>query len=137
MQIGKEYIAFSTNEGMILLHQRRAHKRILFEYFSTVLANNKGQSQKLLLPKEIKLNKQDVEIEPTSINFLVGNVISMKIIKDAVPQCTILQYGLRGQASKAIMEFALDITDNEKSTAVKTITSQLEQHDMNIRRISS
>ena len=62
---------------------------------------------------------------------------TMKIIKDAVPQCTILQYGLRGQASKAIMEFALDITDNEKSTAVKTITSQLEQHDMNIRRISS
>jgi serine/threonine protein kinase len=62
---------------------------------------------------------------------------TMKIIKDAIPQCTILQYGLRGQASKAIMEFALDISDNEKSTAVKTITSQLEQHDMNIRRILS
>ena len=62
MQIGKDYIAFPTNEGMVLLHQRRAHKRILFEYFSTVLANNKGQSQKLLFPKEIKLNKQDISI---------------------------------------------------------------------------
>ena len=73
MQIGKEYIAFSTNEGMILLHQRRAHKRILFEYFSTVLANNKGQSQKLLLPKEIKLNKQDVAI----INHLEEDLLSV------------------------------------------------------------
>ena len=30
------------------------------------------------------IKKQDVEIEPTSINFLVGNVISMKIIKDVI-----------------------------------------------------
>ncbi len=62
MQIGKDYIIFPTNKGMVLLHKRRAHKRILFEYFSTVLANNKGQSQKLLFPKEIKLNKQDISI---------------------------------------------------------------------------
>ena len=62
IQIVTNYIAFPTNEGMILLHQRRAHKRILFEYFSTALANNKGQSQQLLFPKKINLNKQDITI---------------------------------------------------------------------------
>jgi len=62
MQIGNKYIAFTTTEGMILLHQRRAHKRILFEYFSTVLSKNKGQSQQLLFPKEIHLNKKDITI---------------------------------------------------------------------------
>ena len=73
MQIGKDYIAFPTNEGIILLHQRRAHKRILFEYFSTVLTNNKGQSQQLLFPKEINLNKQDIAI----INHLEADLLSV------------------------------------------------------------
>jgi DNA mismatch repair protein MutL len=62
MQIGHKYIAFPTNEGMILLHQRRAHRRILFEYFSTMLAQNQGPSQQLLFPKEINLNKKDITI---------------------------------------------------------------------------
>ena len=62
MQIGHKYIAFTTTEGMVLLHQRRAHKRILFEYFNTVLSKNKGQSQQLLFPKEINLNKKDISI---------------------------------------------------------------------------
>jgi len=62
MQIGNKYIAFTTAEGMALLHQRRAHKRILFEHFSTVLSKNKGQSQQLLFPKEVQLNKKDITI---------------------------------------------------------------------------
>ena len=62
MQIGNKYIAFTTVEGMVLLHQRRAHKRILFEYFSFVISKNKGQSQQLLFPKEIDLNKKDITI---------------------------------------------------------------------------
>jgi DNA mismatch repair protein MutL len=73
MQIGKDYIAFPTNKGMILLHQRRAHKRILFEYFSMVLANNKRQSKQLLFPKEINLNKQDIAI----INHLEADLLAV------------------------------------------------------------
>lgn len=73
MQIGNKYIAFSTNEGMILLHQNRAHKRILFEYFSTVLSHNKGQSQQLLFPEKISLNKQDIAI----INHLEADLLSV------------------------------------------------------------
>ncbi len=73
MKIGKDYIAFPTNEGMILLHQRRAHKRILFEYFSAVLTNNEGQSQQLLFPKEINLNKQDIAI----VNHLKADLLSV------------------------------------------------------------
>lgn len=59
---------------------------------------------------------------------------TMKIISDAAPNSTILQYGLRGQESKAVMEFALDIKDNN---CVKLITSQLKEHDMNVRQIST
>jgi len=73
MQIENKYIVFSTNEGMVLLHQNRAHKRILFEYFSGVLSHNKGQSQQLLFPKEISLNKQDIVI----INHLKADLLAV------------------------------------------------------------
>lgn len=62
---------------------------------------------------------------------------AMKLIKDAAPHSTILQYGLRGQASQAIMEFALQIEDNEKKTSLEIISSLLQDHDMTARRISN
>jgi len=61
-QIGNHFIAVPNSNGLLLIHQRRAHKRILFEYFTKVLNSNKGQSQQLLFPKEIELNKSEIEI---------------------------------------------------------------------------
>jgi len=60
---------------------------------------------------------------------------AMKLIKDAAPHTTILQYGLRGQASRAIMEFALEMADNEKNLYVENISSRLQDHGMSVRRI--
>mmetsp|Transcript_4749 Transcript_4749/g.10776 ORF Transcript_4749/g.10776 Transcript_4749/m.10776 type:complete len:1553 (+) Transcript_4749:165-4823(+) len=64
-------------------------------------------------------------------------VHAMKLIKDAAPNSTILQYGLRGQASRAIMEFALEIDDSEKNVSVENISSRLQDHDMTARRIAN
>lgn len=61
---------------------------------------------------------------------------SMKLIKDASPCSKVLQYGLRGQASKAIMEFALDLRDVEKAAYVKNITLLLEKQGMTVRVIN-
>lgn len=56
------------------------------------------------------------------------------IIKDAAPSATILQYGLRGQASKAIIEFALEATNAEEDVAEK-IKSALGKNNMSVRQI--
>ncbi|KAL3795640.1 hypothetical protein HJC23_002047 [Cyclotella cryptica] len=60
---------------------------------------------------------------------------AMKLIKTAAPQSIILQYGLRGQASKAIMEFAIDITSNKKDS-LERISSSLRNRGMLVRQIS-
>ena len=60
-QIGNCFILAPTTEGLVLIHQRRAHKRILFEYFKNTLKEQKGQSQQLIFEKEIILNKVDIE----------------------------------------------------------------------------
>ena len=62
---------------------------------------------------------------------------AMKLINDAVPDSTILQYGLRGQVSKTIMEFALEMEEESKTVSVTKITSRLQEHAMTVRQISN
>jgi DNA mismatch repair protein MutL len=61
-QIGNHFIAVPNTGGLLLIHQRRAHKRILFEYFKKTISQKQGQSQQLLFPKEIKFSSSDLTI---------------------------------------------------------------------------
>lgn len=60
---------------------------------------------------------------------------TMKLIKTSAPNAIILQYGLRGQASKAIMEFAIEIANDEKAS-LERISSSLRGNNMIVRQIS-
>lgn len=73
---------------------------------------------------------------------------AMKHIKDAAPHAEILQYGLRGQSSRAsaeicsmpnlaIMEFAIVIEGDGQAASVEKISSRLHQHEMTVRQISN
>ena len=44
-----------------MIHQRRAHKRILFEHFKKLLNQQKNQSQQLLFAQTIHLNNSELE----------------------------------------------------------------------------
>jgi len=89
-QIEGTYISSQTENGLIIVHQQRAHQRILYEYFKQN-KNVKISSQKLLFPETISLSKKDVsEIEDikTELNN-VGFEIDIKedcVEIHAVPQ---------------------------------------------------
>ena len=104
MQIGNKYIAFPTAQGMILLHQSRAHKRILFEYFSAVLANNKGQSQQLLFPKEIHLNKQDIAV----INHLKSDLLAVGFSFEIQENDSIAILGIPPECQEENLQFVIE-----------------------------
>jgi DNA mismatch repair protein MutL len=104
MQIGNKYIAFPTSEGMILLHQSRAHKRILFEYFSTVFSNNKGQSQQLLFPKEISLNKQDIAV----INHLKADLLAVGFSFEVQEENKISILGIPPECQEENLQFVIE-----------------------------
>ena len=61
-QIGNSFLAVANKNGLLLIHQRRAHKRILFEHFKNVLDKQKSESQQLLFPKKIKLSKAELDV---------------------------------------------------------------------------
>jgi DNA mismatch repair protein MutL len=104
MQIGNKYIAFTTTEGMVLLHQRRAHKRILFEYFSTVLSKNKGQSQQLLFPKKIYLNKKDITI----IKQLKVDLLAVGFSFDIQENDSIVIIGIPTECQEENLQFVIE-----------------------------
>ena len=58
-QFRNKYILTSFGEGLLIIDQHRAHKRILFEYFYDLLENNQGASQQILFPESIEMNPSD------------------------------------------------------------------------------
>ena len=103
-QIGNHFIAVPNTGGLLLIHQRRAHKRILFEYFSAILSNNKGQSQQLLFPKKINLNKQDITI----INLLKNDLLAVGFSFEIQENDDILILGIPAECQEENLQFVIE-----------------------------
>lgn len=110
-QIINKYIVVSNKEGIILIHQRRAHKRILFENLAKA-SNNKAKSQRLLFEQKIEL---------TDIDLGVFNQLSN--------QLTGLGFMFQIENNKVILTGAPDGCKEENLQ--KIIESLLEQHKNN------
>lgn len=61
-QLHGKYILSQIKSGMMLIHQQRAHERILYERFLSSLENNKGASQQLLFPLTLEFSPPDFEL---------------------------------------------------------------------------
>ena len=58
-QIKNRFILTPVKSGLMIIDQRRAHERILFERFLSCVNTNKSFSQHLLFPETISLNPED------------------------------------------------------------------------------
>ncbi len=62
IQIQNRYLLAPIKSGMLLIDQRRAHERILYDQFHTALTKRNGSSQQLLFPKTITLMPVDFQL---------------------------------------------------------------------------
>ncbi len=62
LQLKNKYIITPVKSGLMVIDQRRAHERILFEHFMQVIDSNISISQRMLFPEQIELNAADAEI---------------------------------------------------------------------------
>ena len=78
-QIHNQYIISQVKSGMLLIDQRAAYERILYEKFSQYLQKHNGASQQLLFPTTVRLTPADfhlvVEIQEEIRNL--GFVLSV------------------------------------------------------------
>ncbi len=70
-QLNRQYIVSSIKSGLMIIHQQRAHERILYEYYLK-MQHNEGPSQQLLFPKTIELAPSDIEIVKTISDELLN-----------------------------------------------------------------
>jgi DNA mismatch repair protein MutL len=54
-----KYILTPVKSGLMIIDQKRAHERILFEKFMQILSDESAVSQKMLFPKTIELDAKD------------------------------------------------------------------------------
>lgn len=62
LQLKQKYILTPVKSGLMIIDQKRAHERILFEKFMEVMKSDSVASQQLLFPQTIELNPADSAI---------------------------------------------------------------------------
>jgi DNA mismatch repair protein MutL len=53
------FILTPVKSGLMIIDQRRAHQRILYEQFMEIIVSHEGVSQKLLYPQTLEMNSAD------------------------------------------------------------------------------
>ena len=62
IQVQNRYLLAPVKSGVMLIDQRRAYERILFDQFHTALTKQNGASQQLLFPKTVTLMPADFQL---------------------------------------------------------------------------
>ena len=130
-QIGNYFILVSNQDSLLLIHQRRAHKRILFEYFKSILSKQKGKSQQLLFPKKINLSKNELEsinnMRPNlnALGFVFEDSDDSLLFKGIPPECQEdnLQTVIEDLVEKTEESEELELNNREK--IAKTLAASL------------
>jgi DNA mismatch repair protein MutL len=69
--IGRLYVVFESDRGLVLLDQHAAHERVLFEQMLNRLeASEQAPSQRLLLPETIELSARDANFMRQQLGVL-------------------------------------------------------------------
>ncbi|MDI9860070.1 DNA mismatch repair endonuclease MutL [Flectobacillus roseus] len=147
-QIHNRYIISQVKSGMLLIDQRAAYERILYEKFVQYLQKNNGTSQQLLFPSTIKLTPADfhllVEIqdEVRNLGFDLSVIGHDSFIVNGIPADSpdeneqALIEGLLEQFKRNESELHLDRVENlarsmAKRSAGRFGMSRLSNQEMN------
>lgn len=143
-QIHKKYIVSPIKSGMVIIDQKRAHQRILYEQFLRNITVQHAASQQLLFPLVLHYNQQELAIiretkealENTGFVFAEINhdhiVVSGLPVNVAESEVSILLEELLNDLQQEVPDSSFSQTDSiaksmARSLAVKTGTQLTEK----------
>ena len=148
-QVHKKYIVSAIKSGMLVINQKRAHQRILYEQFLTNITIQKAASQQLLFPLELYFSSDEMQLlkelqhtlENTGFVFDAFTVDAIQIsglpvlMKES--EVTIIIEELISNLQNEVPENSFSQSDTiaksmAKSLAIKTGTYLTEKEQENV-----
>jgi len=124
--IGRLYVVFESDRGLVLLDQHAAHERVLFEQMLKRLEQQQqAASQRLLLPETVELSARDATFLREQLGMLTRLGVGLSefgertFLLDALPPFV-----------KAIepRRFVLELIDQLKAAGQEVNTLRLGEH---------
>ena len=90
-QIHNKFIATSVRSGLMIIHQQRAHERILYEKFLNQISGKANASQQQLFPHNLNYSAADAQIikeikdDLKSLGFLIEDFGQNSFVVNGVP----------------------------------------------------
>ena len=94
LQVHGRYLLASVRSGMLVIDQRRAHERILYDQFHAALTKRNGASQQLLFPKTVHVSAVDHQLaldlreELTCLGFQFDELDNNTFMLRGIPALT-------------------------------------------------
>jgi DNA mismatch repair protein MutL len=122
-QIHKKYIVSPKKSGMVIINQKRAHERVLYEEFLTNMTVKQASSQRLLFPLELFFSPNEIEL----VRELQLSLENLGFIFDAFAESSIVISGLPITITESKASIVLDdlLTDLQNGI----VTDSFSQND--------
>ena len=122
-QIHKKYIVSPIKSGMVIINQKRAHERVLYEEFLTNMTVQQASSQRLLFPLELFFSPNEIEL----VRELQLSLENLGFIFDAFAESSIVISGLPITITESKVSIVLDdlLTDLQNGI----VTDSFSQND--------
>ena len=122
-QIHKKYIVSPIKSGMVIINQKRAHERVLYEEFLTNMTVQQASSQRLLFPLELFFSSNEIEL----VRELQLSLENLGFIFDAFAESSIVISGLPITITESKASIVLDdlLTDLQNGI----VTDSFSQND--------
>lgn len=120
LQVRKKYIITAVKSGMMIIDQRRAHERILYEKLIHSMASNCSIAQQTLFPETIELDARDYSLlneifdDVTAIGFDISNFGNCTIVVNGCP------VDIKNPEPKKLIESILEEYRNTKDDIKKS-----------------
>jgi DNA mismatch repair protein MutL len=129
-----KYILTPVKSGLMVIDQRRAHQRILYEQFMITLTNEESTCQQLLFPQTLEMNPADATLLSSIIEDL--NIIGFDI-REFGPNTFIIN-GVPGFLDHSNAKEIIEITLEEFKTGSTNIKEKArEQLAVSLSKASS
>lgn len=103
-QIHKKYIVSPIKSGMVIINQKRAHERVLYEEFLTSMTVQQASSQQMLFPLQLYYSTSEIEL----LTELKSSLENTGFVFEAINEDNVMISGLPVNVSESEISIVLE-----------------------------